>query len=41
MRRRPLVLAAAAVAIPAAVSLAAAFADPRGTARALLRRLPS
>jgi hypothetical protein len=38
---RLLVVAAALVAVPAAASLAAAIADPRGTARIVLRRLTS
>lgn len=37
--KRLLVAAAALAAVPAAASVAAALADPRGTARVLLRRL--
>jgi len=41
IRFPPLLLAAAAaVALPAAAAVAAALADPKGTARVLLRRVP-
>jgi hypothetical protein len=39
MRRKRLLIVAAVAAVPAAVSVAAALADPRGTARVLLRRV--
>ncbi|HET7044246.1 MAG TPA: hypothetical protein VFI37_05295 [Gaiellaceae bacterium] len=38
MRSRRLLVAVAALALPAAVSVAAGLADPQGTARVLLRR---